>query len=258
MSSSNHFSDYYKTITATELLAILNNPGDYQPSAIEAAKAELESRQLSETALQEARQPLVEKVQRKEAERKKIKAVEEKLKIAGTGFFEAINPIQQGIPSTEKMIRRITIVFGVIFLYQLISDFREHIAYIKDFSSYPFLTVLYFFSLVLLPVALLFFWKRKMLGWILLTIYLSFTVVTVLWFMFLTFTRKHSAYGVFENFYQTPPLTVFIIQLLFFVATLYVMCRKNIREVYSITDQKMMATISITALISFFLANAAN
>ena len=67
MSSSNQFSAYYKTITATELLAILDNPGDYQPAAIEAAKAELESRQLSETAIQEARQPLVEKVQRKGA-----------------------------------------------------------------------------------------------------------------------------------------------------------------------------------------------
>ena len=39
MSSSNQFSAYYKTITATELLAILDNPGDYQPAAIEAAKA---------------------------------------------------------------------------------------------------------------------------------------------------------------------------------------------------------------------------
>jgi hypothetical protein len=256
--SSSHFSDYYKTITATELLAILDNPGDYQPSAIEAAKAELESRQLSETALQEARQPLVEKVQRKEAEREKIKVVEEKLKVAGNGFFEAINPIQQGIPSTEKMIRRIAIVFGVFFLYQLISDFRTHMAFISDFPRYPLESGLYLFSLVLLPVAILFFWKRKQLGWILLTIYLSFTVVTILWFLFLTFTRKHSAYGVIDNFYQTPPLTVFIIQLLFLVATLYVMCRKNIREVYSITDQKMMATISITALISFFLSNAAS
>jgi hypothetical protein len=107
--SSSHFSDYYKTITTTELLAILDNPRDYQSAAIEAAKAELESRQLSETALQKARQPLVEKVQRKEAEREKIKVVEEKLKVAGNGFFEAINPIQQGIPSTEKMIRRIAI-----------------------------------------------------------------------------------------------------------------------------------------------------
>lgn len=256
MSSSDHFSDYYKTITHTELLAILDNPGDYQPAAIEAARAEQERRQLSESDIREARQPLVEKVQRKEAEREKIKAVEEKLKAVGTSFFDTINPVQQGIPTTEKMIRRITIVFGAIFLYQLISDFREHIAYISDFSSYPFVTVIYLFSLVLLPVALLFFWKRKQLGWILLTIYLSFTVVSVLWFMFLTFTRKHSGYVVLESFYQAPPLTVFIIQLLFFVGALYVLCRKDIRELYSITDQKMAATISITALISFFLSNA--
>jgi hypothetical protein len=257
MPASNHFSDYYKTITTTELLAILDNPRDYQPAAIEAAKAELESRQLSEKALQEARQPLVEKEQLKEAEREKIKVVEEKIKAAGTGFFEAINPIQQGIPSTERMIRQITIVFGVIFLYQLISDFGEHLAYIKDFSSYPLVTILYLFSLVLLPVALLFFWKRKQLGWILLTIYLSFTMVTVLWFMFLTFTRKDSAHVVLDSFYQAPPLTVFIIQLLFYLGSLYIMSRKNIREVYSITDQKMAATISITALISFFFSNAA-
>lgn len=36
MAASNNFSEYYKTISNTELLSILDNPDEYQSSAVEA------------------------------------------------------------------------------------------------------------------------------------------------------------------------------------------------------------------------------
>ena len=33
-----NFGKYYSTVSNTELLSILGNPGDYQPLAVEAAK----------------------------------------------------------------------------------------------------------------------------------------------------------------------------------------------------------------------------
>ena len=52
---SNTFSEYYKKISAAELIEILDNPDDYQPSAVEAAKQEFAQRQMSEIELTAAR-----------------------------------------------------------------------------------------------------------------------------------------------------------------------------------------------------------
>src|SRR6478672_736347 len=120
MSIPNNFSEYYKTISDTELLNILDNSNDYQPSAVEAAKQEFANRQLTESEIQQARQPLIAKREQKDKEREKVKAVETKIKTAGQTFIDTINPIQSGIPSTEKIIRFIVIVFGGMLLYQFI------------------------------------------------------------------------------------------------------------------------------------------
>jgi len=254
MPNSSHFSDYYKTITTTELLAILDNPADYQPAAIEAAKTELVLRQLSETDILEARQPLKEKQQRKEAEREKLKAVEEKIKAAGTSFFDTINPLQQEIPSTEKMIRLITLVFAGLFLYDVISDYHMHLSNLKDLPRYPYELGVSFFFLLLLPVAIYFFWKRKSPGWILLTAYLCFSIVGTLWLLFMASTRHSTEF----QFLPTPSYTTYIFQLLFLGGSVYVLCRKNIREALAINDDKMIWTISISVLISFFLVYGMN
>jgi hypothetical protein len=253
MPTTDHFSDYYKTITHTELLAILDNPADYQPAAIEAAKAELERRQLSEADILEARQPMKEKQLRKEAEREKLKAVEEKIKAAGTSFFDTINPLQQEIPSAEKMIRLTTLVFAGLFLYEVFSNFQLHLSNLKDLPRYPYELGVTFFFLLLLPVALFFLWKRKPLGWILLIAYLCFSIMGTLWLLFMAYTHRSSGYGILDIYLPTPSYTTYIIQLLFLGGSVYVLCRKNIREVLAITEDKMIWTISISLLISFFL-----
>src|SRR5688572_19076447 len=132
MVTSNNFNEYYKKISDSALLSILDNPEEYQPVALEAAKKEFANRQLTDLEIQEARHPLLTKQAQKEKEIERIKAVETKIKNVGYAFFDTINPIQSEIPATEKTIRLIVIVFGGLFLYQLINDFRTHVAYVKD------------------------------------------------------------------------------------------------------------------------------
>jgi hypothetical protein len=51
MATLTNFSEYYKTISNSELLQIVENPHDYQPNAVEAAKHEFAARQLSEIGI---------------------------------------------------------------------------------------------------------------------------------------------------------------------------------------------------------------
>ncbi len=253
MTTSNNFSEYYKSISDTELLSILDNPDDYQPLAVEAARVEFSNRQLSDTEIQEARQPLIAKQVQKEIEREKVKAVETKIKAAGHSFIDTINPIQSGIPSTEKTIRLIVIIFGGLFLYQFIKDFKTHLAYVKDIPRFPFESIIYLLPQILLPVATFAFWKRKTFGWTLLTVFLSFSAVGAMWLLFQSFNWKPSGFGGLDSLFPRPSPTTYIIQLLFLIGTMYVLCKTNIREVFSIDKQKMAATIGITGLVTFVL-----
>ncbi|MEO8403605.1 MAG: hypothetical protein ABI480_03385, partial [Chitinophagaceae bacterium] len=66
MSASSDFSYYYKTISDADLLSILENPDDYQPEAIEAAKNELITRQLPDTVVNEVKESFKAKQVQKE------------------------------------------------------------------------------------------------------------------------------------------------------------------------------------------------
>lgn len=251
------FSEYYKTISNTELLNILDNPRDYQPPAVEAAKKEFANRQLSEVQIQEARQPLIAKQIQKEKEREKVKAVETKIRKTGHTFVDTINPVQSGIPSAEKTIRLIVIVFASIFLYQLLKDFRSAIALIKDLPHYPLDSAVYLIYFILLPVAVFTFWKRKTTGWILLTIFLSFSCIEILWELYNALTwRPSGVIGLDNLLFPRPPPTTYFFQLIFITGAMYVISKQDIREIYSISKQRMAATISITAFIGFILMYA--
>ena len=102
MPTSNDFSEYYKTISNTELLSILENPNDYQPFAIEAAKKEFVSRQLPDTEIQNARQILAANQAQREVKREKIKVVETKIKAAGETLIETINPAWNDLSAMFK------------------------------------------------------------------------------------------------------------------------------------------------------------
>ncbi len=253
MSAPNNFTEYYKTISDTELLSILDKPEDYQPLAVQAAKNELANRQLSEAQIQDARQPLIAKQIQKEKEREKVKAIESRIKDAGHTFIDTINPIQSGIASTEKTIRLVVILFGGIFLYQLFKDFRTHLAYLRDIPRFPLDSSLYLLPLILLPVAIFTFWRRKTIGWTLLTIFLTYSAVGAMWLLFQSLTWKPYGFSGLDNLFQGPSPTTYIVQLLFLFGTLYVLCKPTIREVFSISKQKMSIIICITGVITFFL-----
>jgi hypothetical protein len=252
----NDFSEYYKFISVTELLNILENSEDYQPLAVEAAKVEFASRHLSDTEIQEAKETLSAKRIQKEKQREKVIAVETKIKAAGNTFIDAVNPIQSGISTTEKTIRIIVITFGCIFVYQFFTHFRMHLAYLKDIPRFPFESIMYFLPQLLLPVAIVAFWKRKSFGWSLLMILLTFSAVGAMGLLFQALTWKPSGFEGLDNLFPRPSPSTFIIQLVFLIGTIYVLSNTKIREVYSISKQKMVTTLSITAFVTFLLVFA--
>ena len=110
-------------------------------------------------------------------QRERIKAVENKFRKTGEALFDNLNPFQRNISSLEKSIRLIVISFTLLFFYQLISQFKTTIYYIKDLPGFPFESGFYLLPQILLPIAIFLFWKRKSIGWILLVAFVTYTTV---------------------------------------------------------------------------------
>jgi len=258
MGISNNFSEYYKTVSNAELLSILDKPAGYQEAAIEAAKKEFLDRNLSAQEIKEARQVLFERHAQKLKQREKVKEVEDKIKRTGQTLFDRLNPFHQGISLTEKSIRMIVFSFSVLFLYLFIKEFKITLLYIKYFTESPLDSSFYLLPYLLLPIATFIFWKRKRIGWILLSSFVVFATVVTLVMLIQSFLWKPSGYAVFDNLFPRPSTAAYIIPLILFIWTLYVLCKTNIREAFSINNQKTYASIIISGLATLALMSLVN
>ncbi|HLK30099.1 MAG TPA: hypothetical protein VKT28_16075 [Puia sp.] len=246
------FSEFYKTISNSELLEILNNSDSYQPIALEAAKRELENRRLTDDDISEAKKVILDNEKRKEERSLARKQIEQKIKLSGDIFIDTINPIQSSPSSVEKKIRIVTIVFSIIFFVALIKNFKYLVDYLNDFNRYPILTTWTIFPFVILPVALITFWKRKTIGWVLFVIYLTFSLVETAIQLVQLISLKNKFSG-FEKLFPTPAVTPILLELLFFGGSIYFLCQAEIKDIYSISKQTVAKALVMTSILTFLI-----
>jgi len=243
------FNERFNTYSNTELLRIIDNPDGYQPNAVETAKTIFSDRQLTEEEIEIAKNELEIERQDKLKKEQKKRVVEDKLKNVGKSILDNVNPIQNETPTTEKTIRIIPLFLGGLFLFQLYKEFGMISLMITDSSAgWDFSIVLYFLPLVVVPTAAILFYKKNTFGWLLLTMYLTYSAVSAIGLFILTMNMERSGTPALDSIFpQTSPST-HIFTFIFFAGTIWAISRENIRTIYTITKQTMILTISITAL----------
>lgn len=247
----NQFSVRYKTFSNSDLLRVIENQSDYQPEAIEAAKTEINQRNLSDQEITEANRELETERQERQIQNEKRAEVEQKVKTIGASIFDTINPIQKSAPTAEKLIRLITIVFGLNVVVKWYNEF-ELIKFIliDDKGGWDLGMLEYFLPLLLLPVALILFWLRKKSGWILMAAYLTYSAIRAFGLIIMTWNMEPFGIPSLDSLFpQTSPTTQILITL-FFGGTLWVLAKKEIIEHYNINRQTTIATISISAVLT--------
>lgn len=253
----NNFTEKFKTYSNAELLKIIENAVDYQPLAVETAKTIVSSRQLTNEDIEDAKAELESQRQAKEVHAQKVKNVENKVKNIAESILETINPIQTETPTTDKIIKIISIVFGGLFLLQLYKEFSMLSYMFSVRADWDFSMVLYYIPLLFLPTAAYLFYKRTKIGWILLSIYLTYSAVTSISLFFLALNREPSGIPALDSLYPTTSSSKYVLTLIFFGATLWFICNSKMRDVYRI-DKKTMITIlvliaSIAGLVNLAL-----
>lgn len=245
------FTEKFKTYSNTELLKIIGNPDSYQPLAVETANSILLSRQLTDQEFAKAKAELETQIQEKEAQDKKKKDFGNKVKNIGASVLSTINPIQAETPNTDKIIKIVSIVFGGLFLFQLYKEFGMISFMFTDNSAkWDFSMVLYFLPLIVVPTATVLFFKLKKLGWTLLVIFLTYSAVNSVELFMLTLNMKPSGIPALDNIFPHTSPGTYLLTLVFFVGTLWTICKEEIRAVYAIDKKYMFMTIGIVAILT--------
>lgn len=244
------FDEKYKTYSNTELLRVIVNPNDYQQIAVEAAKTIFSNRLLTEEEIKIAKDELEIESQEKLNKEQEKRENKDKLMNIGKSIIDTVNPIQKEIPSTEKTIKIISLLFGGLFLFRLYQEFGMISFMFTDSSSvWDFSMVLYFLPLVVIPTATILFYMRKKFGWILLTVFLTYSAVSVIGFFILIMNLRVSGFDALDNFFSQTSMITYLLSFLFFAGAIFAISRENIRSIYKINKQTMVLTISITAII---------
>lgn len=245
------FTERYKTYSNSRLLEIIENTNDYQPDAIETAKAIISSRHLTESELEVAKSELDAEKEEKARREQEGKVLKGKLKNLSESALDNINPIQRQSFSAAKTINIITIVLGAIFLFRLYGQFGMIRFMISDSGvEWNLSVMLPLLQLLLMATATVFFWKKKKAGWILAGIFLTHDVFAAIQMFYILLNRPSIEDNpLAEVLLPSVPSVYFIATSLFFIGMLVTICRKNIRDVFSIGKRTMVLTISLTIVI---------
>lgn len=244
----NQFYERYKAFSNSDLLRVIENQSDYQPEAVEAAKTEIDQRNLSDQEMTEAKSELETERQKQNEKRAEV---EQKVKTIGTSIFDTINPIQKSAPTAEKLIRIITIVFGLISVVKWFNEFGlVKFMLTDDAGGWDLSMIEYFLPLILLPAAVILFWLRKKSGWILMAAYLTYSTISVFGLIIMTWNMEPLGVPALDSLFpQTSPTTQ-ILTTLFFGGTLWVLTKKELKGNYDINRQTTIATIGVSAVLT--------
>jgi hypothetical protein len=248
--NSNNFSKLYTTWTIADLLEIIDSPDDYQPLAVEVARYELESRQLTSDQIEAARSELETKHQDKKYKQQQVKDIEDKIKSFGAFSLDTFNPIQKNALSINKYIKLISLFLGGLFLYQLCKQFGLlKFMFTNSLAEWDISVILYFLLLIIIPTAGILFWLRKRHGWTLATLFFTYSAIGAIPSFLMQFNLRKAIIPELKVFLPTTSLIVYIGAFLIYSGLTWSLCKRGIRIIYKIDNWTMIGTIGLGIVI---------
>ncbi len=239
----NSFSEKYKELSSLELVRIIENSDDYQPTAVEAASQELTTRKLTDNEFTAAKQELqmqrLEQVQKENQRRERFSKYQKLLK-----------PIDPEKPAVHKLILSISLVFGILSLFQIMSQLELLQLIFTEFeSAFDFYFFTFAIPLLWLPIAVVLFWLRRKSGWLMLATLLSYRTTELLLIFVMSLRATAPRAGGLSSIFLQPSLSNQALVLILLSGTLMIIAKKEVRKVYRVDRQGMFAAIGLGIIL---------
>lgn len=241
MITAKDFEERYKNYSNAGLLEILESPAKYQIIAIHAARNELNSRNLLETEISEAKQQLETKKQACNIKKESTDLLISKVNKAADGIYDILNPINSS-PAASKSITLITLVYGLLFFYSLIIQLDDIKALIGENSFDAIYFIIILLPLLVLLISLILFGFKKKDGWKLLLFFCSFSLIGIFYslYRYITSLFKDNSYFIFA---PPSPLAI-ILGFLFYAGTIFALSKADMMTVYKVNKQNISSYLT--------------
>src|SRR6185436_13435658 len=196
--TEDNFTSIYKSLPDEDLLYILDRQADYQEVAVEADKIEITNRQLTEGQLRKAKARLTEKKTAEALEDYQVENLRTKLRNFLSSVLETFLPTGNEKPSRQRQINVVIFFLVAIFLYH----FYRYYSFIRflvtdDDVKWESNILFYSIPFLIVPLSAILLWHRKKSGWILATVFFSYTATSAISFMLFQLIRFDEDVPVF-------------------------------------------------------------
>jgi len=215
----NQFTEIYKLKSNSDLIRIIKNPTEYQELALEAAKEELFERGVTEKDINEAEIVDIKK---------------EEVDYIITPIFKRINLYFGSNTTEDNIILSLSVLLGLWSIIGLLQSWGLFKYALSDISNIDFSIFIFLLIMIIPPMATVLFWKRKKIGWILLAILLTYSMLE-------SIIKFLNAY-----LYDKPDIIINFGIAIVFGLLLYLVCKPKIREIYRVNNKIMIHAIGWT------------
>ena len=236
---SNAFSSQYKNYSTNELLDIINSKEDYQAEAIEAANAELASRNFNAEELEQLNSEwLASHLLKLE---KQGNTLEKRIKTSTNKVLEKANPLNRTGISREVAL----IIFSsaALLILQLLAQF-DYLLVVIEYFLFGADTVLTLMPFLFVPIGLYYFKKRDRLGWVILNCWYVHLIIIILPMINFSF-RETDFLG-----FRYPTILSLAIRAFIYGCFIYACNKQSIKEAFKISSGLQIRTLFISAVIT--------
>lgn len=237
--SENPFINKYKTLSNYELLDIVNKVDEYQPLAVEAAKQELNARNLSTDEYELAQRVLIES----QSETSHLTATE-RIIIRLKEVYNSITAQDRRL-TPSGIIDIISIIIIVQFAYKIITSFSFLTLLIFDGGSWDISTLYYVLPFAILPIAGITLILRKQIGWILTVIHFCFLAASSIPILIFEIRMSQQESTILDSLFPSPSPISLILAFIIYSLLVWTMCKKNITTVFKISKLEIAISLGI-------------
>ncbi len=243
---SNSLKQAYSKLSNEELFSIIENKQNFTPLASQVADEEIKNRQISDDEILSIKLNMLSKQLEIEEQKIKKKAVETKIKTYLVSFITSINPIQKDKPIADRLIAFAVIIISCLLLFELKTCIKL-IYYCFEYRYFDIVILVQLITTIISFFVLYQFWKRKKIGWLLLSIYFLFMISYTLW-GFIPSSK-------FNYFFSKQSILEMNLRTIFYGGIAYVLYREDVRAEFRIEKDNIILSIIIglCICIGFYL-----
>lgn len=251
MSELNPFLKVYEKLSDREILETIDNPGHFDPLAVEAARFEFQKRNLNDTD--------IELIINEESEiRRQKKLYKENIKVKTGNYFSFLQPIKEKWLKVRNedftafiLILSFSIIFFVFYLVILQNSLGLVRFLFIDFNLVDFLLLNGQF--IIITIGFVLFVLIKKAGWILMTLNYSVNFTASLFNLFKFILFSQSSNVNIQGVQIQNPTVFYAVIVLLNAVMLFILCLSKVRRVYAARPMRAFFILLAGSIVAFAL-----